>query len=154
MPQFSFNKCLCLLTSLIVFSTASAVCAEPVDKLPRIVKKDGRYALLVNDAPYLMLSAQVNNSSEWPAMLPKVWPAIEYLHANTVEMPIYWEQFEPEAGRFDYSVLDTLLAQTREHHLHLVLLWFGTWKNGSAHYAPAWIKLHNDLYPRVVDRDR
>jgi len=22
-------------------------------------------------------------------MLPKVWPAVEYLHANTVEIPIY-----------------------------------------------------------------
>ena len=30
--------------------------------------------------------------------LPKVWPAIEYLHANTVEMPVYWEQLEPRRG--------------------------------------------------------
>jgi beta-galactosidase GanA len=85
--------------------------------LPKIVQKDGRYGLFVDGAPYLMLGAQVNNSSAWPAMLPKVWPAIEYLHANTVEMPVYWEQFEPEKGQFDYTVLDTLLAQAREHHV-------------------------------------
>jgi beta-galactosidase GanA len=118
--------------------------------LPRIVEKDGRHALLVDGAPYLMLGAQVNNSSAWPAMLPKVWPAIEYLHANTVEMPVYWEQFEPRQGEFDYTVVDTLLTQAREHHVHLVLLWFGTWKNGSGHYMPEWMKLAPERYPRMT----
>jgi len=31
--------------------------------LPKIVQKDGRYGLFVDGAPYLMLGAQVNNSS-------------------------------------------------------------------------------------------
>ena len=31
--------------------------------LPRLMKKDGRFALFVDDAPYLMLGAQVHNSS-------------------------------------------------------------------------------------------
>jgi beta-galactosidase GanA len=121
--------------------------------VPRMVEKDGRHALMVDGAPFLMLGAQVNNSSAWPAMLPKVWPAIEALHANTVEMPVYWEQFEPKPGRFDYTVLDTLLASAREHHVRLVLLWFGTWKNGSGHYMPEWMKLAPDLYPRMTGMD-
>jgi len=41
---------------------------------------------------------------------------------------------------FDFSVVDTLLSQAREHRVRLVLLWFGTWKNGSAHYMPLWMK--------------
>ena len=118
--------------------------------IPRLVQEHGRYALFVDGSPYLILGAQVNNSSAWPAMLPKVWPAIEYLHANTVEMPVYWEQFEPEPGRFDYSVLDTLLTQARAHHLRLVLLWFGTWKNGSSHYMPEWMKRAPGRYPLVT----
>ncbi|HXM43147.1 MAG TPA: DUF5597 domain-containing protein [Bryobacteraceae bacterium] len=118
--------------------------------LPRIVQNDGRFALLVDGAPYLILGAQVNNSSAWPAMLPKVWPAIEYLEANTVEMPVYWEQFEPEPGRFDYTAVDMLLSQARAHHVRLVLLWFGTWKNGSQHYVPLWMKRDPQRYPRVI----
>jgi hypothetical protein len=121
--------------------------------VPRLVENDGRYALLVDGAPFLMLGAQSNNSSDWPATLPEVWPAIEYLHANTLETPIYWEQFEPQQGQFDYSAVDTVLAQAREHHVHLVLLWFGTWKNGSQHYMPEWMKLDPQRYSHVMNKN-
>jgi hypothetical protein len=80
---------------LLIFSATAALEAQVKEApLPRLVKKDGRFALFVDDAPFLMLGAQINNSSAWPGMLPKVWPAIQYLHANTVEMPVYWEQLE------------------------------------------------------------
>jgi len=121
--------------------------------LPRIVEKDGRYALFVDGAPYLMLGAQIHNSSSWPATLPKVWPAMEYLHVNTVEAPVYWEQFEQKPGQYDYTLIDTLLAQARQHSLRLVLLWFGTWKNGSQHYMPEWMKLDTDRYPHMIDKN-
>lgn len=115
--------------------------------IPKIVQKDGRFALMVDGAPYLMLGVQANNSSAWPAYLDKVWPAAETLHANTVELPVYWEQLEPTQGKFDFSVVDLILKQAREHHVRLVLLWFGTWKNGSSHYTPEWIKLNQEKYP-------
>jgi beta-galactosidase GanA len=121
--------------------------------IPRIVQQNGRYALMVDGAPFLMLGAQANNSSDWPATLPKVWPAIEYLHANTLEIPIYWEQFEPKQGQFDYSQINSVLAQARAHHVHLVLLWFGTWKNGSQHYMPEWAKLDPERYSHVVNKN-
>jgi len=66
-----------------------------------------------------MLGAQINNSSAWPAMLPKVWPAIEYLHANTVEMPVYWSS---SAGAGAIRLLCSRYAsgQARDHRVHLV----------------------------------
>jgi beta-galactosidase GanA len=121
--------------------------------LPHMVSKAGRHALIVDGAPFLMLGAQSHNSSAWPEMLPKVWLAIEYLHANTLETPVYWEQFEPEPGKFDTSVVDTLLKQAREHNVRLVLLWFGTWKNGSSHYMPLWLKSQPDKAPRIMGRN-
>jgi hypothetical protein len=143
----------CFLAVLFTLSALAAFAQAPERPIPRLVKKDGRYALFVDNAPYFILGAQVNNSSGWPAMLPKVWPAMEFLHANTVEIPVYWEQFEPRPGQFDPSVVDTLLTQARAHRLRLVLLWFATWKNGNPHYMPEWMKLAPEVYPHVVDKD-
>jgi beta-galactosidase GanA len=98
-----------MLFMLVVCSVQAAAAL-----LPKMVKQDGRYALMVDGAPYLMLSAQVNNSSSWPAMLPKVWPAMARLHANTVEVPIAWQQIEPREGELDFSFVDTLLGQARQ----------------------------------------
>jgi hypothetical protein len=143
-----------IIAAAVVFLLNPSAWADGEDAaIPHIVQRDGRYALFVDGAPYLMLGAQVNNSSGWPAVLPKVWPAMELLHVNTVEIPVYWEQLEPEQGKFDYSVVDTLLAQAREHKVHLVLLWFGTWKNGSNHYMPHWMKLDPNRYPNIIGAD-
>ncbi len=100
-----------------------------------------------------MLGAQCGNSSAWAATLPKVWAAVEHLQANTLEAPIYWEQFEPEPGEFDPSGVDLLIEQAREHGVRLMLLWFGTWKNGSSHYMPLWMKRQPDKYPRMLRAD-
>lgn len=119
-------------------------------ELPQIVQRDGRHALMVDGAPYVVLGAQVNNSSAWPATLPKVWPAVQQMQANTVIVPIAWEQIEPTEGHFDFSFLDTLLRQAREHEVRVGLLWFATWKNNGPNYAPEWVKLDNRRFPRLV----
>ena len=119
----------------------------------QFVERDGRHALMVDGAPFLMLGAQVHNSSNYPAALPQVWAAVRDLGANTVSVPVAWEQVEPVEGRFDFSFVDTLLTQARQHGVRLVLLWFGTWKNTSPQYTPAWVKTDNRRFPRMVDKE-
>ena len=141
---------LALLASVSLTGYVSAQTAESA--LPHLVSKDGRHALIVDGAPFLILGAQSNNSSAWPATLPKVWAALALAQANTLEVPVYWEQFEPEQGKFDHSIVDVLLTQAREHKVRLVLLWFGTWKNGSSHYLPMWLKRQPELCPRIIGK--
>jgi hypothetical protein len=136
------------LPILFLLGCASVASAA---QAPKIVKQDGRFALMVDGRPYLILGAQINNSSAWPAELPKVWPALADMHANTMEAPVYWEQLEPQPGKFDFTNVDALIQGARAHHLHLVLLWFGTWKNGQMHYAPTWVKTDTAHYPRMIN---
>ncbi|MBS1523857.1 MAG: DUF5597 domain-containing protein [Bacteroidetes bacterium] len=121
--------------------------------MPKIIEKDGRYALLVDGKPFLMLGGQAHNSSGWPGMMPGVWRSVKLMHANTLEVPIYWEQIEPQHGKFDFSIVDTLLTQARQHKIRLVLLWFGTWKNGSSHYMPGWMKMEPSKYPNITGKN-
>lgn len=120
---------------------------------PRLEKKGARHALIVDGAPFLILGAQANNSSNYPAALPDIWSVVDRMLANTLEIPVAWEQIEPREGEFDFSYLDALLPQARERNVRVVLLWFATWKNTAPNYVPAWVKLDNKRFPRMTNAE-
>ena len=135
-----------LLLSLVISAHMGLAAAQ---QLPRLAQQDGRASLMVDGKPFLLLGAQVDNSSGWPQRLEAVWPAAERMKLNALEVPVYWEQIEPAKDRFDFGVVDAILQQARDHKVRLVLLWFGTWKNGRMHYAPEWVKADPATYPRM-----
>lgn len=136
---------------LLALSSALVLAGAAGAQVPHIDSRDGRHALIVDGAPYLMLGAQVNNSSNYPAMLDTVWPMLDRIHANTVEVPVAWQQIEPSEGKFDFSFVQALLDQARAHDKRVVLLWFGTWKNTGYAYTPDWVKLDARRFPRMQD---
>ena len=127
------------LTAALTGAIATASAAEPA--LP----------LQVDGKPWLVLGVQVNNSSGVPAALRDLSGAIARSGANTVMTPVSWEEIEPVSGRFDFSVVDGLVAEARRQNVRLVLLWFGTWKNGGMSYTPEFVKRDTEHYPRVID---
>jgi beta-galactosidase GanA len=141
------------IRALGLAAALAATGAHAANDLPRIVSDNGRHALMVDGAPFLMLGGQAQNSSNYPAALPKVWAALNDAHANTLEIPVAWEQIEAKEGTFDFSYVDTLVAQAREHKTRLVLLWFGAWKNTGPAYTPEWVKFDNKRFPRMIDKD-
>jgi beta-galactosidase GanA len=140
-------------TVLCLLATGWASIADArAQDMPRLAVEQGRASLMVDAQPYFLLGAQVDNSSGWPERLSAVWPAAERMRLNTLEVPVYWEQMEPAKGKFDFTVVDAVLAQARAHKTRLVLLWFGTWKNGKMHYVPDWVKSDTKTYPRMLSR--
>ena len=134
------------------FAVATLQAQAKVRPVPRIVQKNGRFALFVDAAPFLIMGIEDLTMGDWPPR-PGVWPALDYMHINTVEIPVYWEDFEPQPGKFDYAVIDRLLADARKHNVRLVPLWFGSYKNGHPHYMPDWMKLDPVRYPHALDRN-
>ncbi len=144
------------LTRILLAATllaSSPLRAQPPADVPHVETRDGRHALIVDGAPFLMLAGQVNNSSNYPAPLQTAWPVLDRIGANTVEVPVAWQQFEPQEGRFDFSFVQTLLDQARAHDKRVVLLWFGAWKNTGLAYTPDWVKLDNRRFPRMKRPD-
>ncbi len=150
MPDLSHFKILVGL-AVVIFTTVSVSAQK--SPLPALVEKNGHYSLLVDGKPFFILGGQVHNSSAWPKMMPAVWRSAAILKLNTLEIPVYWEQVEPHPGKFDFSFVNTLLQQSRQHGVKLVLLWFGTWKNGSNHYMPEWMKRDAVNYPNITGKN-
>lgn len=146
-----------VLRTLVLFLTcllasASATWAQTLagGSLPRLVKVGPSTQLLVDDKPFLILGGELGNStaSNTAAMQP-VWPRLQAMHLNTVIAPVYWELLEPQEGKFDFTLVDDLLRDARQHQMKLVVLWFGAWKNSMSCYAPQWVKTDTKRFPRV-----
>jgi len=39
------------------------------------------------------------------------------MHGNTLEIPVYWDIVEPEEGKFDFTMVDKLLASARRFEI-------------------------------------
>jgi Domain of unknown function (DUF5597)/Beta-galactosidase len=109
----------------------------------RVFKVDGK--------PFFPLGGEASNSSGYNDHESEVaFKAVQAIHGNTVEIPVYWEKVEPEEGQFDFSMVESLLVSARKYGIKLILLWFATWKNGNMDYAPSWVKTNPQRFKRVI----
>lgn len=109
----------------------------------------------VNGKPYFSIGGQSNNSSGYDRkQMERVIASAKAAHMNTIAVPVYWEILEKEEGNYDFSQADMLIEMSREAGLHLIILWFGTWKNGNSHYVPEWIKMDHERFTWAVCPDQ
>ena len=59
------------LAAALLLSAGAATAQSPI---PQLVEQNGRHALMVDGAPFTLLAAQVNNSTNYPAPLAEAWP--------------------------------------------------------------------------------
>src|SRR5471030_227633 len=141
------KKLLTVYFSLLVFECCLHAQAN---KLPHLEKRGNATQLIVNGQPFLVLAGELHNSSSSNmAYMKPIWKNLSTAHLNTVLAVVSWELTEPEEGRFDFSLVDSLIFDARKNNLHLALLWFGSWKNGLSHYAPSWVKKDYKRFPRM-----
>ena len=104
--------------------------------------------------PFFTIGAQAHNSSGYALEeLEPVWRACRLMEVNTCAIAVSWERFEPREGVYDKDIVRSIIRACRGHGLKLVLLWFGTWKNGHMKYAPEWVKTDRRRFWRVLTHD-
>lgn len=122
-----------------------------MNRIPEIKQLNGIPTMYVENKPFFAFAGEVHNSSAGSLeyMTEHVWDKIQGLNLNTLLVPIYWEQTEPEEGCFRYEIIDGLIRQARQRQMRLIFLWFGLWKNAESMYVPGWMKRNSEKYFRV-----
>ena len=107
-----------------------------------------------NGKPIYVLGLQAHNSSMGCyEMIDSAIKAVKQYHGNTLEVPVYWYQLEPEEGIYDTSKVEELILEVRKSGLNLILLWFGSSKNSDMTYVPEWVKADPDRFWMAVAPD-
>ena len=139
-----------VLGSLLLSAHAAEPAAPAADGAPRLRRQGTATQLVVDGKPFLILGGELfNSSSSSLEYMQPVWGRLAAQHLNTVLAGVSWELIEPEEGRFDFQLFDGLVRDARAHRMKLVLLWFGSWKNGMSSYPPVWVKRDTQRFPRV-----
>lgn len=141
----------CLSALLAVLWAACTVAGK--SEIPRLEQRGAAIQLIVDGEPYLVLGGELHNSSSSNRdYLEPYWPKLADAGLNTVLAVVAWDLVEPEEGAFDFTLLDALIEDARAHDMKLILLWFGSWKNGLSHYVPDWVKRDRDRFPFAQTR--
>ncbi len=152
-PRFSFLFRL-VATVTLGLGLAAALRAELLGEIPHLRRQGTATQLIVDGKPFLLLAGELgNNTATNLAYLDSRWPKLADTKLNSVLAAVSWAQVEPVEGQFEFSVLDGVIQGARRHNLRLVLLWFGSWKNGHSTYAPTWVKRNDQRFPRVQNKD-
>ena len=148
-----------IITAICTAALTLAACAPAPEKptaapTPHLEKRGDVTQLIVNGKPYLALSCELmNSSSSSRSYMASRWPQLKQAGINTVLAVVSWEQVEPEEGRFDFTVVDDLIADARANDMKLMLLWFGSWKNGVSSYHPVWVKKDAARFPSAHTKE-
>jgi hypothetical protein len=135
----------------LVLAAAVSLAFGQAKPIPQLVKKSDRFTFMADGKPFIILGGQVNNDGAFPDRMERAWPKLKAMNANTVEYPVYWNEIEREEGQFDFRDFDQILRRARAEGFRVVMLWFGTWKNGAMDWAPNWVKSDVKRFPRVLD---
>lgn len=120
--------------------------------IPHLQKQGTATQLIVQGKPFLMLGGELHNSStSGLEYMRPLWQRMANNNLNTVVAAVSWELIEKEKGKFDFTLVDSMIYGARQQGLHLILIWFASWKNGASTYMPSWLKRDIERYIHAKD---
>jgi len=148
-PGFIRGLAFVIIAGFATAWVSFAPCAI-AQSIPHLERRGAVTQLIVGGEPFIMLGGELHNSSASSLeYMEPIWPRLASMNLNTVLVTVSWELIEPQESQFDFHLVDGLLSQASHHNLKVVLLWFGSWKNGVSSYVPGWVKKDVIRFPRV-----
>jgi hypothetical protein len=145
-----YSGFVCFLALAAGWGQSRPVATTSAADIPHLRKQGTATQLIVDGKPFLALAGELfNNSATSLEYMKPVWPKLVETKLNSVVAGVSWAQVEPQEGKFDFSVLDGVIREARSHNLHLILIWFASWKNGLSSYPPDWLKKDYERFPRA-----
>ncbi|HEX6466095.1 MAG TPA: hypothetical protein VFZ99_02255, partial [Terriglobales bacterium] len=136
---------------------------------PHFENVGGRKVLYVDGSPFSVLAVEIpwwhliyGRYKETEGAYDYLYPAAEKMGLNALKVPVKWSMVEPQQGSYDFSYIDHAKRMAEQHHLKLVLNWFGHYASGDGTiyrnltgelFAPMYIVSDEKTYPRAVDAD-
>jgi Beta-galactosidase len=139
------------IIALFTFLNYGSAQTQKISIIPHLEKQGTVTHLIVDGKPWLSLAGELlNNAASTAENVRPVWPDLATANLNTVLVRVGWGWTEPEEGKFNFSAIDGVLQDARKNNLHVVILWFGSWKNGMSSYIPDWVKKDYKRFPRIA----
>jgi len=141
---------MCSLAPVAGQGQSRSASSTSASDIPHLQKQGTATQLIVDGKPFMALAGELlNNSATNLDYLQPIWPKLVAAKLNSVLVGVSWAQLEPQEGKFDFTFLDAVVQGARSHNLRVVLLWFGSWKNGYSSYPPDWLKRDFERFPRA-----
>ena len=147
MKSISFS---CAALACLVSAISVQAYGQTAAGIPHLRKQGTATQLVVDGKPFLALTGELgNNTASSLENMQPLWSRLVAGNLNCVLAAVSWAQLEPEEGHFDFALVDGLIQEARRNRLKLMLLWFGSWKNGLSSYPPLWVKQDYKRFPRI-----
>lgn len=105
----------------------------PAIEVSKLAKtSDGKVYLEVDGKPFPLFGAQIridifkNCDKLSDSSIEEYFKKAKALNVNCVQLTHTWKAMEPEKGKYDYKLIDTILGFANKYDLKVELLWFGT----------------------------
>lgn len=124
-----------LLTMLLGMCMLQNGNAKTISKVDTSLKGSEKYVLRVDGKPFYMTNIQIRFDKlrgylGWDDQaLEAVIKRAADDGFNTVSVPVFWREVEPEKDKFDWKILDRYLGWCKKYNLKMELLWF-SWSSG------------------------
>ncbi len=130
-------------------------CTLPAIEISKLATtKDGKVYLEVDGDPFPLFGTQIridvfkNCDNLSDSEIEEYFKKAKAMNVNCVQLPHPWKAMEPEKGKYDYNLIDTILGFANKYDLKVELLWFGTNFIGDSYsyFVPAYVLKQPDCH--------